>query len=146
METFLGWGFILFIILWYLTSKQKKRDREKNEQLKRQKILTDIKQELYQYALANEKIGKNKWIDIEGEGGYYPYVDNEKDKKKVYDLVDKYEKNILNDKYTDLIRVYRPLGSSYTIPNQLEYIIPFLKSEIDKLPKGKDDYYSFENH
>ena len=143
----LYFGLILFFIFWYLASKQRQRDKAKKIIDDRNAILSSVQQELYRYALQNNKIGKKIVPDAEIEGGALPSWDNEKDVQKIYALVDKYKANILQERYASHIQIYRPLlpgqfmASSYTIPNQLEYIIPFLKTEIDKFPDAKDYYY-----
>lgn len=147
MVYILYFGLILFFAFWYLSSKQRQRDKANKIVDDRSAILSNVEKELYRYALKNNKIGKKIVPDAEIEGGALPYFDNEKDVQKVYELVDKYKANILQERYASYIEIYRPLlpgqfmASSYTIPNQLEYIIPFLKTEIDKFPDAKDYYY-----
>jgi hypothetical protein len=150
MVGILGIFSIFACILFYLISKQSKRDKIKAAQEKKKKLLDGVKDELYSYAFANEKIGKDHYVDTEGEGGYLEYDYNKDDKQKIYSLVDKYQKNILGDKYALEITVVTrkasigfPFGEEATLINHPDFIIPFLKTEILKMPKGEDRYYQF---
>ncbi len=143
METFIGLSLLFIFLIWYLVSNQNKRDRQQKFDNERLKILNGVKAELYAYALNQGKIGRS-WVDAEVEGGNFPSVHNENDKIKIDSLVEKYERNIFNDKYATPIKVFRErlpsqfMATSFTITNDLKDIIPFLKREIDKFPKGKD--------
>ena len=116
----------IFLILWFLTTREKSRQKKIAESKEEERIWKEFRSKIFKYAIAKQKIRKLYIVDSEVEGGEWSYFYDRKDQMEIEKIINKSEKYLIS-KTDSIFSLNKSIKKS-------------ILTQIDLLPIKEDGY------